>query len=39
MVEGTDDQDYYEGKVSGATPEQRQYAASRTAATDGGDDR
>ena len=29
MVEGTDEQDYYKGKVSRATPEQERYVAER----------
>ncbi len=29
MVEGTDEQDYYRGKVSRATPEQERYVAER----------
>jgi NADH-quinone oxidoreductase subunit I len=37
MADGTDEQDYYRGKVSRATPEQEQYAAERSA--DGGADR
>ena len=36
MVEGTDEQDYYKGKVSRATPEQERYAAAREAAASGG---
>jgi NADH-quinone oxidoreductase subunit I len=35
MVEGYDEQDYYRGKVSRATPEQERYAAERSAATAG----
>jgi NADH-quinone oxidoreductase subunit I len=31
MVEGTDEQDYYRGKVARATPAQEQYAAARSA--------
>jgi len=29
MVEGTDEQDYYRGRVSRATPEQVRYTAER----------
>ena len=31
MVEGYDEQDYYRGKVSRATPEQERYVAERPA--------
>jgi NADH-quinone oxidoreductase subunit I len=34
MVEGHDDQDYYRGRVTRATPAQEQYAAARTRAED-----
>jgi NADH-quinone oxidoreductase subunit I len=37
MVEGTDEQDYYKGRVSRATPEQEQYVADREAAAAGGE--
>jgi NADH-quinone oxidoreductase subunit I len=30
MVEGMDDQDYYHGRVTKATPEQERYVAART---------
>ena len=33
MADGTDEQDYYRGKVTRATPEQEQYAAARAART------
>jgi NADH-quinone oxidoreductase subunit I len=37
MVEGHDDQDYYRGRVTRATPAQEQYAAARTRAEDDGE--
>jgi NADH-quinone oxidoreductase subunit I len=35
MAEGMDEQDYYKGRVSRATPAQEQYAAARSDAGDG----